>query len=135
MGMRVSDAYPESMMPGRMVFLRYNRDHHGIALIGDAAHRSDNTQLHHFAFEVDTLEELFKAREHVRSHGVEVHFEGRRRAGQQVAIEFADPDNHQLEICWNMDQVGPHEQSRPPGQWRTAASLEEAVANPPPDQN
>ena len=135
MGMRVSDAYPESMMPGRMVFLRYNYDHHGVALIGGAEDRSDNMQLHHLAFEVDTLEELFKAREHVRSHGVEVHFEGRRRAGQQIAIEFADPDNHQLEICWKMDQIGPREPSRPPDQWRTAATLEEAVANPPPDQD
>lgn len=131
LGMRVSDAYPESMMPGRMVFLRYNGDHHGIALIGGAEADSQGAELNHFAMEVQTLDELFKARDHLRANGVHIHFEGRRRAGQQIAIEFADPDNHQLEICWGMDQVGAHEASRPPEQWRTAASLEEAVENPP----
>ena len=34
LGFRVSDAYPGSIVPGGMVFLRCNRDHHGVALIG-----------------------------------------------------------------------------------------------------
>ena len=131
LGMQVSDAYPESMMPGRMVFLRYGSDHHGIALLGDAPASSTSSELHHFAFEVTTLDELFAARAYLREKGVHIHFEGRRRAGQQIAIEFADPDGHQLEICWCMDQIGPGESARAPEEWRTAASLEEAVENPP----
>ena len=52
-----------------------------------------------------------------------------------VSVIFEDPDGHQLEICWAMDQIAPGEAPRPPEQWRTAASLEEAVADPPPGQS
>ena len=34
LGMKVSDRYPDSMMPGGMVFLRVSTDHHGVALVG-----------------------------------------------------------------------------------------------------
>ena len=33
MGFRISDAYPDSMIDGKMVFLRCNNDHHGVALV------------------------------------------------------------------------------------------------------
>jgi catechol 2,3-dioxygenase-like lactoylglutathione lyase family enzyme len=135
LGLHVSDAYPESMMSGRMVFLRYDHDHHGIALVGERDGEARGSGLHHFAFEVGSLEEVFRARTHLEQHGVEIHFEGRRRAGQQVAIEFTDPDGHNLEICWGMDQVAPNESSRPPEQWRTALSLEAAVQDPPEGQD
>ncbi len=136
LGMRVSDSYPETMMPGRMVFLRCaNGDHHGVALIGGKTGPADNSELHHFAFEVDTVDEIFRAREHLRKHGVPIHFEGRRRAGQQIALEFTDPDKHQIEICWCIDRIGPHDKSRPPEEWKECFSLEEAVGNPPKGQD
>ena len=134
MGLRVSDAYPESMMPGRMVFLRCNDDHHGVALVGGAQGPADQSELHHFAFEVATLDEVFRAREHLKRHGVAIGFEGRRRAGQQIAIEFADPDGHQLEICWGIDRIAPGECPRPPEEWREVFSLEDAVRDAPPGQ-
>lgn len=31
LGFRISDVYPDEMMPGGMVFMRCNSDHHGIA--------------------------------------------------------------------------------------------------------
>jgi hypothetical protein len=34
-----------------------------------------------------------------------------------------------------MDQIAPHEMSRPPEDWRAAASLEDAVNDPPPGQD
>jgi catechol 2,3-dioxygenase-like lactoylglutathione lyase family enzyme len=135
LGFRVSDAYPESMMPHRMVFLRYDSDHHGIALIGGAGGPSTGAELHHVAYEVGTLDEVFLARTHLENYGVEIIFEGRRRAGQQIPIEFKDPDDHMVEICWCMDQIAPHEMSRPPEDWRAAASLEDAVNDPPPGQD
>jgi catechol 2,3-dioxygenase len=61
---------------------------------------------------------------------VPLHFEGRRRAGCQVAIEFQDPDGNNLEIYWNIDQVGTEGTVRPATEWRPAKTLEEAVANP-----
>jgi catechol 2,3-dioxygenase len=122
------------MMPGRMVFLRCNEDHHGLALVGGAGGPASGSELHHVAFEVGSLDELFRAREHLKRHGVGIAFEGRRRAGQQIALEFADPDNHQLEICWGIDRIADGAAARPPEEWRTASTLEQAVGDPPPGQ-
>ena len=97
LGFRVSDVYPETMMKGGMVFLRCNADHHCLALVGGAQAGSKTQELHHLAFEVPTLDEVVRAREHLERHGVKVDFHGRRRAGCQVAVEFRDPDNHSLE--------------------------------------
>ena len=129
LGLRVSDRYPDSMVPGGMVFLRCNTDHHGVALVGGAA-RSDRSSLNHFAFEVGSLDEVFRARAWLKKHGVPLHFEGRRRAGCQIAVEFTDPDGNNLEIYWNIDQIGTGSQARPASQWRQAKTLEDAVTNP-----
>lgn len=135
LGFRISDVYPESMMPGGMVFMRCNPDHHGVALVGGAEDDAENTELHHLAFEVGTLDEVLRARDHLKKHDVQIDFEGRRRAGCQVAVEFRDPDNHRLEIYWGLDQVGSAGQVRPPEEWREFFSIEDAVDNPPPGQD
>jgi len=139
LGFRVSDVYPETMMKGRMVFMRCNADHHGVALVGAAPAGSSGTspqhELHHLAFEVGTLDEVFRARDWLRAQGVKIEFEGRRRAGCQVAVEFRDPDGHWLEIYWGLDQVGADGKTRPPEEWRECFTLEEAAANAPPGQD
>ena len=135
LGFQVSDVYPESMMPGRMVFLRFDPDHHGVALVGGAGGPATGAELHHVAFEVSTLDEVFHARDHLEKHGVEMIFEGRRRAGQQIAVEFKDPDGHVLEICWGIDRIVADNPSRPAEEWRAAASLEDAVRHPPTGQD
>ena len=134
LGFRVSDIYPDEMMPGGMVFMRCNTDHHGLALVGGMAAPSTGSEMHHMAFEVETLDEVFKARKRLRELGVRLTFEGRRRAGVQIAVEFLDPDGHQLEIYWGLDQLGPQDAARPASDWRWAHTLEEAIANPPPGQ-
>ena len=106
LGFEVSDIYPDDMVPGGMAFLRCNPDHHGIALVGSMSATSENVELNHIAFEVATLDEVLRARDHLRDHGVEIDFEGRRRAGCQLAVEFRDPDGHRLEIYWGIDQIG-----------------------------
>jgi catechol 2,3-dioxygenase len=134
LGFRVSDVYPEEMMPGGMVFLRCSADHHGVALVGGAEGPASGRELHHFAFEVATLDEVFRARRHLRAHKVPITFEGRRRAGAQIAVEFKDPDGHWLEIYWGLDQIGEDGRVRPKEEWIWAHSLEEAVARPVPGQ-
>jgi catechol 2,3-dioxygenase len=129
LGLEVSDRYPDTMVPGGMVFLRLNPDHHGVALVGGAG-RSERSSLNHFAFEVGSLDEVFRARAWLREQGVRIHFEGRRRAGCQIAIEFQDPEGNNLEIYWNIDQIGTEGAVRAASEWRPAKSLEEAVANP-----
>ena len=135
LGFRVTDVYPETMIPGRMVFMRCNNDHHGVALVGGIDKPSPNEELHHMAFEVDSLDEVLRAREHLKKHDVTILFEGRRRAGVQIAVEFLDPDGHWLEIFWGLDQVGPKDTARPPEQWVEEFSLEDAIDNAPVGQD
>ena len=129
LGLRVTDRYPETMVPGGMTFLCVSGDHHGVALVGGGT-RASGGNLNHFAFEVGSLDEVFRARAWLRQHGVPIVFEGRRRAGCQIAIEFTDPDGNNLEIYWNIDQIGTDGHVRPASQWRQARTLEDALANP-----
>lgn len=129
LGLEVSDRYPATMVPGGMVFMRFNGDHHGVALVGGAT-KLDRTTLNHFAFEVGSPDEVFRARAWLRKHAVPIHFEGRRRAGCQLAVEFRDPDGNNLEIYWGIDQVGTGGHVRPASEWRQALTLEDAIANP-----
>ena len=135
LGFKVSDVYPESMVPGRMVFMRFNNDHHGLGLVGQARDQSKHQELHHMAFEVSTIDEVFRAREHLEKHGVEIDFEGRRRAGAQVSVEFRDPDGHSLEIFWGLDKVDWEGEARPPQEWVPKPTLEESVDHAPPGQD
>ena len=130
LGFDVSDVYGEDMMPGGAVFLRCNTDHHGIALFAAAAETSGPSGQHHMAFEVASLDDVVHARNHLRAHGVTIDFEGRRRAGVQIAVEFRDPDGHHLEIYWGIDQIGSDGQVRPAAQWKGATSLAAAIADP-----
>jgi hypothetical protein len=92
-------------------------------------------ELNHIAFEVATLDEVILARNHLKKHNWPIDFEGRRRAGAQIAVEVRDPDNHVLEIFWGLDKLGPDENARPPEEWREEFSLEDAINNPPPGQD
>jgi catechol 2,3-dioxygenase len=129
LGLEVSDRYPPSMVPGGMLFMRFNTDHHGVALVGGATPLEKST-LNHFAFEVGSPDEVFRARDWLRTHGVPIVFEGRRRAGCQLAVEFRDPDGNNLEIYWGIDQIGTGQDARPASEWRQAKTLEEAITNP-----
>src|SRR5215472_14895200 len=130
LGFEISDVYPEEMVPGGMVFLRCNTDHHGIALVGSTGAPSENVELNHIAFEVGSLDDVVRARDHLRRHGVPIDFQGRRRAGCQLAVEFRDPDNHRLEIYWGIDQIGSDGLVRAPTEWKGARSLEDAISDP-----
>jgi catechol 2,3-dioxygenase len=129
LGLQVSDRYPGTMVPGGMVFMHLGGDHHGIALVGGAS-KTERTSLNHFALEVGSPDEVFRARAWLRKQGVPIHFEGRRRAGCQIAVEFQDPDGNNVEIYWGIDQVGTGGHVRPASEWRPARSLEDAIANP-----
>lgn len=134
LGFKVSDIFEKDLMPQGMVFLRCNPDHHGIALVGGAPGPTQRSEFHHMAFELGTLDEVFRARQHLRDAGAEITFEGRRRAGVQVAVEFLDPDGYTLELYWGIDQIGTDGYVRPKEEWRGADTLEEAIAHPPPGQ-
>lgn len=131
MGFHVSDKNERGM-----VFLRNGSDHHTIALAPAAASAdlSKKGQLgfDHCALEVESVSELFKIRDFLRSKGVTIFYEGRRGPGGNPGVEFLDPDGFQIELYASMDQVGQDGKSRPAEQWKRAATLEDAVANPLP---
>ena len=130
LGFKISDIYEPDMVPGGMVFMRFNADHHGVGLVGAMSETAQNIELHHLAFEVATLDDLLRVREHLEKNNVAIDFHGRRRAGAQIAVEFTDPDGHQLEFFWGLDKVGSDNAIRPRSEWRPARSLEEAIDNP-----
>ena len=130
LGFQVSDVYPEQMQPGGFAFLRCNTDHHCLAIVGAGPGQSRHIELHHMAFEVATLEDIFRMRDRLHEYKVPLSFEGRRRAGCQISVEFQDPDGHCIEIYWGIDQVGSDGRVRPASEWKGVRSLEDAVANP-----
>ena len=130
LGFSVTESMGENQRPGGLVFLRCNNDHHGIALFGGHVAPLQGGTLNHIAFEVFSLDEVIRARDFLKARGITPHFEGRRRAGCQVAVEFRDPDGHELEIYWDIDQIGSEGHVRPASEWRAATSLEEALASP-----
>jgi catechol 2,3-dioxygenase len=130
LGFEISDVYPDEMVKGGMVFMRFNEDHHGIALVGSMDGPSPNVELNHIAFEVSSLDEVVLARNRLIEHGVAIDFEGRRRAGVQIAVEFRDPDGHRLEIYWGLDRVRADGYIRPPSEWKLARTLRDAIADP-----
>ena len=135
LGLSVTESMGENQRPGGLVFLRFNPDHHGIALFGGHKAPLQGGTLNHIAFEVSSLDEVFRVREHLRARGITPHFEGRRRAGCQVAVEFRDPDGHELEVYWDIDQVGSEGTVRPASEWRATNTLEDAVATAPKGQD
>jgi hypothetical protein len=126
----VTEIYSEDLQPGGFAFLRCHTDHHSMALVGAGSGRSKHAELHHVAFEVGTLDEVFAARERLRKHRVTITFEGRRRAGCQIAVEFLDPDGHCLEVYWGLDQIGTSGYVRPASEWKGIKTLEAAVGDP-----
>ena len=130
LGFKVTEIYSEDLQPGGFAFLRCHTDHHSIALVGNGAALSQHKELHHVAFEVGSVEEVFAVRERLREQGATITFEGRRRAGCQIAVEFLDPDGHCLEIYWGLDQIGTSGHVRPASEWRGIRTLEAAVAHP-----
>jgi len=139
LGFKVSDVYgPEMGQGAGMVFLRCNTDHHCLALVqgGDDQACAALKEFHHMAFEVATLDEVFRARDFLREQGVEIAMQGRRRAGCQLEIEFHDPNGYRIEIYCLLDKVGENGWVRPPSQWSGVLdSLEEAAENPVPGQD
>jgi len=131
MGFKFSDKNENGMM-----FFRNAADHHTIALVQatekNPLPKRGQVGFDHMALQVETVSELFRIRDFLRSKGVEIFYQGRRGPGGNPGVEFYDPDGYKIEIYAAMDQIGADGKSRPPSEWARAKTLEEAVANPLP---
>jgi catechol 2,3-dioxygenase-like lactoylglutathione lyase family enzyme len=119
-----------------MIFLRFGVDHHSIGLKPSKAKgrpaRGEALKVEHLAFEVDTMDMLFEARDYLKANNIPMAFEGRKGAGGNTSLHFLDPDGFEFEIYYKMDQIDEDGHLRPDAQFRRAGSLEEAAANPLP---
>ena len=100
------------------VFLTGLGDHHTIGLFpsdGDNAETPSKgaVRLHHFAMQVDSMNDLFQIRDYLKERNIPIVWEGRRALGGHTSVEFLDPDGYHLEVYCDMDQLGPATRSRP----------------------
>jgi catechol 2,3-dioxygenase len=118
-------------------FLTAVGDHHTIGLFpSDGANAEMPSEgavrVHHFAFEVGSVEELLEVRSYLRERAVPIEFEGRRRLGGHTSLEFLDPDGYAVELYTDMDQIGANDRSRPRSPGPQLLSLEACRDNPKP---
>ena len=132
LGLRSATA-TRSMVPGGMVFMRCNADHHGVALVGGAQReRSEQPQ--------SLRLRGGDARRGVPRAGVAARARRADRVRRASAGRLPDrgrvpdPDGNNLEIYWGIDQVGTNGYVRPASEWRQARTLEDADRNLPPGQ-
>lgn len=119
------------------VFLTTVGDHHTIGLFPSDGENAEvpskgAIRLHHFAFEVGSLEELFEVRSYLKERGVPIVWEGRRAMGAHTSVEFLDPDGYHLELYYDMDQIAPGGRSRPGDTRGRLNTLEKSRDNPKP---
>jgi catechol 2,3-dioxygenase-like lactoylglutathione lyase family enzyme len=122
---------------GGGVFLTAVGDHHTIGLFPSDGENAEipaegEVRLHHFAMQVDSLEELFETRAYLHERGVPIVWEGRRAMGGHTSVEFLDPDGYHLELYCDMDQIAPGGRSRPRVPNARHDTLEKSRDNPKP---
>lgn len=120
MGLTVSDRIAD-----QMVFLRAGEDHHDLALsrlAPDAPERDSPPSytrpgLEHFSYYVESLDEMQRAVEVARSHGVTIERGiGQHGPGGNWFLVFKDPDGNNVEIYTEMEQI-PAESARKAQTW------------------
>jgi catechol 2,3-dioxygenase len=117
------------------VFLTAIGDHHTIGLFPSDGENAETpskgaVRLHHFAMQVDSMDELFDIRSYLQARGVPIVWEGRRALGGHTSVEFLDPDGYHLELFCEMDQIPPGGRSRPRNANGVYDTLEKSRDNP-----
>jgi catechol 2,3-dioxygenase-like lactoylglutathione lyase family enzyme len=118
LGLRESDrlTYPAESSLREAVWMRCDADHHCLALFNyreTAAHPpAARAGLDHIAFQVGSYDDVLTAYRALRArdHSVTARVGG---PGWNLRIYFHDPDGHQVEVYWDLDQIGWDGHSRP----------------------
>lgn len=124
LGLKLTERIDRRSTPGVMgvtidhiAFLRCNSDHHCMALfqVAPDARKTapEDAGFHHLAFELGTFEEVAEVYRKVKAHGARELIAQHLGAGLNLRIYFLDPEDNQVEIYWNLDQIGWDGQARP----------------------
>ncbi|HWP34732.1 MAG TPA: VOC family protein [Thermodesulfobacteriota bacterium] len=118
LGFQVSDVNEQGI-----VFLRLpaHTDHHTMNLVPSdrVGPGGPQSTLNHFAFEVDSLDDLRKMKAFLEAKGVTVLGPIRQRGpGSDKTLDFLDPDGNVVQLYCEMDQIGWDGRSRPREEWQ-----------------
>ena len=110
-------------------FLRLPRsgNHHDLGLFGvgrdGGPKRRGAIGLYHLAWQVDTIDDLARARQTLIEHGA---FTGESSHGATKSVYGADPDGNEFEIMWMLprDEWGAYEHAAPVDHLDLAADLQ-----------
>ncbi len=122
LGFRISDVIDRStrMQPGALdgmgdpktYFMRYAGDHHSFVIgnkaINNLIRPNPNPMLDigQLSWQVDTLAEVVDAVEWLQARGVKVNRSGRDMPGSNWHTYFNDPEGHNNELYYGMEQIG-----------------------------
>ena len=122
LGFQVSDRmpYPDDSPYYEGVWMRCNSDHHVLSVFGlrDAppepySRRTPAPGLHHFAFEMESLDSLRRAARYAREDNLDVKGMQTGGPGCQLRLYFWDPEDNLIELYWGLDQIGWDGRTRP----------------------
>lgn len=118
LGMKLTERkeYADPNAPLReAAWLRCGSEHHAVALfeMRDAVEHEvvDSALapvpgLHHFAFELDSFDDLSDLHRRLVANGVEVAEQSQFGPGSHVRLYCLDPDGHRVELYWELDTIG-----------------------------
>jgi catechol 2,3-dioxygenase-like lactoylglutathione lyase family enzyme len=129
LGFRVTDALDlariaatgplvQGVPDSKIYFTSHGSDHHALLL----NHRlisqrmgftSGEVTLNQLTWQVGSLKEVVDAHDHLKSEGVDVVRIGRDMPGGNWHVYFRDPDGHQNELYYGIEQIGWQRRSRP----------------------
>ena len=129
LGFRVTDVLDLAGIPGaapliegvndpRIYFSSHGSDHHALLLnhrliserMGVAAGK---VTLNQITWQVGSLREVVDAHDFLSAKGVDVVRVGRDMPGGNWHVYFRDPDGHQNELYYGIEQIGWQRRSRP----------------------
>lgn len=101
-----------------LYFSSHGSDHHAFLINDRAISRNmgvtgGEVTVNQITWQVGSLREVVEAHDFLQAEGVEVLRIGRDMPGGNWHVYFRDPDGHQNELYYGMEQVGWQRQSRP----------------------
>ena len=129
LGFRITDVLDLAAVPGaarlvegvedpRLYFTSHSSDHHALLLNHRAISErmgaaSGEVTLNQITWQVGSLREVVDASDFLTGSGVEVVRVGRDMPGGNWHVYFRDPDGHQNELYYGIEQIGWQRRSRP----------------------